>query len=240
MSSLRSQNRTMTAPSPNRLGVPPPVKLDLIDSGRVVGWITGNVVGFRGFGDEVEAAHAAWVAYRTLARRLARRDGRRPPPVDTEPLALQRRGDQEVILVGRKAIGTLVRPGAESPSGPDSFGFEISIPPPADELRVRGMAHLIYRTLRKSGVRWALWRPGVESVTRRPQEPSRQAHNVAQAGEYSEADVQSAPGDGADRANNQNGGESDVTPRHRQRAWWLPALPWRRARRLDRRPGNRV
>src|SRR3712207_3690097 len=156
MTTLHLQSRRMTAPSPDRLGVPPPLKLDLVDSGRVVGWIAGNVVGFRGFGDEVEAAPAAWVASRTLTRRLARQDGRRPIPVDTEPLALQRRGDEEVILASRQTIGTLVRPRADSPSGPDSFGFEISIPLPADELRGRGLAHLIYRTLRKSGLRWAL------------------------------------------------------------------------------------
>jgi hypothetical protein len=44
-----------------------------------------------------------------------------------------------------------------SDSGPDSFGFEIEVPPPDDELSVWSMAHLVYRTLRRSGLRWAMW-----------------------------------------------------------------------------------
>src|SRR5690606_22170706 len=127
--------------------------LDLIDAGRAVGWIIDHTVGFRGFADEMDAAHAAWVAHRTLSRRLALTHGTRPVPVDTEPLALERRGHEEAILASGRPIAVLVRPGAASASGSDSFGFEIRIPPPADELRVRAMANLIYRTLRKSGIR---------------------------------------------------------------------------------------
>ena len=141
------------------LSLPPPHKLDLVDAGRAAGWIVRDTVGFRGFADETEAAHAAWAAHRTLSRRLARTNGTRPVPVDTEPLALERRGDREVILASGRPIAVLVRPGAESASGPDSFGFEIRVPPPADELRMRSMANLMYRTLRKSGLRWALWMP---------------------------------------------------------------------------------
>ena len=76
--------------APDRLALPPPLDLDLVDAGRAAGWIADNAVGFRGFGDETEAAHAAWVAHRTIARRLARTHGTRPVPVDIEPLAIQR------------------------------------------------------------------------------------------------------------------------------------------------------
>ena len=145
--------------SPGRVGLPPPAKWDLMDADHVVGWTTENAVGFRGFADETEAVHAAWVAHRTLARRLARTHGTRPVPVDTEPLALQRRGGQEMILASGHPIAVLVRPGADSPTGPDSFGFEVVIPSPVTELEIRGLAYLIYRTLRKSGLHWALWRP---------------------------------------------------------------------------------
>lgn len=148
----------------DRLALPPPPDLDLRDGERRVGWILGDVVGFRGFADETEAAHAAWVSYRTLARRLARTHGTRSIPIGAEPLALQRRGDAQLVVAGGRAIATLVRPGADSPSGADSFGFEIRIPPPADELRVRSMGHLMYRTLRKSGLRWAMWRPAPAPV----------------------------------------------------------------------------
>jgi hypothetical protein len=208
--------------SPDRVGLPPPHKMDLIDAHRVVGWIRGDAVGFRGFADEVEAAHAAWVAYRTLARRLARTHGTRPIPIDTEPLALQRRGDQEVILASNRHIAVLVRPGAESASGPDSFGFEIRVPPPADELRVRAMAHLMYRTLRRSGLRWGMWRPAAVRVD---------GAALARPG------VDRAN----DRANDSTVGESGVAAHPRRRAWRAPALPWRRSRRarsLDTRSSS--
>ena len=147
--------------SHDRFALPPPLDLDLVDAGRVAGWIAGNEVGFRGFADEVEATHAAWVAYRTLTRRFARTHGMRPVPVDIEPLALQRVEGKEMILAAGKPIAHLVRPGSDSRSGVDSYGFELSIPTPTSELETRAVAYLMYRTLRKSGVRWALWRPDV-------------------------------------------------------------------------------
>jgi hypothetical protein len=145
--------------APDRLALPPPLDLDLVDAGRTTGWIADNAVGFRGFGDATEAVHAAWVAHRTLARRLARTHGGRPVPVDTEPLELQRVDGKEMILASGRPIANLIRPGPGSRSGVDSFGFELSIPTPITELQVRAKAYLMYRTLRKSGIRWAMWRP---------------------------------------------------------------------------------
>ena len=142
----------------SHLGLPPPAQWTLSDADRAVGWTTDRTVGFLGFADQTEAVHAAWVAYRALARRLAREEGTRAVPIDTESLSVRRHGDRELILAGGRAIATLVRPGEQSSSGPHSFGFEVGIPQPTDELRVRAMAHLMYRTLRKSGLRWALWR----------------------------------------------------------------------------------
>ena len=141
------------------LAHPPPFEMDLVDADRVVGWIVGDTIGFRGFENETEATHAAWIAHRTLARRLARTLGTRPVPVDIEPLTLARSsaGDSDTILASNRRIAALIRPGGQSRAG-DSFGFELSLPSPHTELQVRGVAYLIYRTLRKSGVRWALWR----------------------------------------------------------------------------------
>src|SRR3954467_8929632 len=68
------------------LAHPPPFEMDLMDANRAVGWIVGDTIGFRGFGDETEATHAAWVAHRTLARRPSRTHRTRPGPVDLEPL----------------------------------------------------------------------------------------------------------------------------------------------------------
>jgi hypothetical protein len=143
----------------------PSLAADLMDGDRVVGWVSGRTVGFRGFADEHEAAHAAWVAYRTLARRVARRRGTRPIPIDTVPVRLVWRDGREVILASGRAVATLIRPGAKSRSGAHSFGFEVEVPAPANELRVRAKAHLMYRTLRRSGIRWAMWRPEGETPT---------------------------------------------------------------------------
>jgi hypothetical protein len=148
----------------SHLGLPPPAQWNLYDADRAVGWITERTVGFLGFADQTEAVHAAWVAYRALARRLARERAARPVPIETEPLSIWRHGDRELILAGGRAIATLVRAGENGPGGADAFAFEVGIPQPADELRVRAMAHLMYRTLRKSGVRWALWRPATRDT----------------------------------------------------------------------------
>ena len=202
--------------SPDLVGLPPPLTFDLTDANRTVGWLSGNRVGFRGFADEVEAAHAAWVAYRTLSRRLARRYATRPIPVAIEPIALQRRGDEDVILASGRVIATLVRPGPESLAGPDSFGFELAIPQVTDELGMRSKAYFIYRTLRKAGTRWALWEPATTAVESRDAAP-----------------------DETNTAHHQRGGYRDVTQHSGQRPWWLRAVPWRRAGRLGRGTGRR-
>jgi hypothetical protein len=142
----------------NSMSLPPPsLQLDLIDEDRRVGWVKGRTIGFRGFANETEAAGAAWVAHRTLSRRLARRHGGRPAPIDIEPLRLARHDDGEAIVASNKAIATLLRPDVGSRDGAGSFGFEIQVPLPADELTMRAIAYRIYGTLRRSGVRWAMW-----------------------------------------------------------------------------------
>jgi len=151
----------------SHLGLPPPAPWSLHDGDRVVGWTRDNAVGFLGFADQTEAIHAAWVAYRALSRRLARDHGTRPVPIDSAPLTVQHTNDGTGILAGPRLIATIVRPGDERLAGSDTVGFEIEIPEPADELRVRAMAHLMYRTLRKSGVRWALWRKERPAAARR-------------------------------------------------------------------------
>jgi hypothetical protein len=194
---------------PDRLALPPPLDLDLVDAGRTTGWIADNAVGFRGFGDETEAAHAAWVAHRTIARRLSRTHGMRPVPVDIEPLALGRIEAKEMILASGRPIAGLVRPGPDSRSV-DSFGFELLIPTPISELEVRAMAYLVYRTLRKSGIRWAMWRPD--------------ASRVAEAS-TAETSVD-ATTDATERLHAEANG---VTERPDRAAWDLLPVPTRRA-----------
>jgi hypothetical protein len=137
------------------MSLPPPA-FDLLDGTQLVGWVRGWTVGFRGFANENEAAGAACVAHRTLARRLAQRHGGPAAPIDAEPLSLVQDGDRQVILASGQPIATLVAPGVDSLSGPDSFGFEIEVPQPADERSMRSLAYRTYRTLRTSGARWAM------------------------------------------------------------------------------------
>jgi hypothetical protein len=120
-----------------------------------VGWADGDVFAFLGFADVAEASGAAWVAYRTVARRLARRTGRPLPPVDIQQVSLRRRGDHDVIVTGSLEVAQLIRP-VESGG---TYGFAIRVPGPADELTLRSLAYLAYRTLRRSGTRWSMWRP---------------------------------------------------------------------------------
>jgi len=196
--------------APHRLALPPPLDLDLVDAGRATGWIAENAVGFRGFGDETEAAHAAWVAHRTLARRLARTHGMRPVPVDIEPLAIQRVEGKEMILASGRPIAALVRPGPDSRSGVDSFGFELLVPTPITELDGRAMAYLVYRTLRKSGIRWAMWRPD--------------ASRVAEA-----STAQTSADTATDATKNVDAETTGVSERPNRAAWKLLAVPTRRA-----------
>lgn len=163
---------TMTAPG--HLALPPPLRLDLVDDARAVGWIRDNAVGFGGFADETEAAHAAWVAYRAISRRLARTHGMRPVPIDIEPLTVRRFGDGEAIFTSSRRVATLLRPDVDGRGGKDSFGFAIEIPDSMSELEVRAAASLAYRTIRKSGVRWALW-PRAAALHAIPARPNANA-----------------------------------------------------------------
>ena len=157
--------------APNSMSLPPPApELGLFDGARLVGWVNGPAIGFRGFANENEAAGAAWVAYRTLARRLARRHGGPLPPIDVEPLSLAQDGDRSVVLASGRPIATLMLPGANSPTGPDSFGFEIEVPPPVTgELAMRSLGHRMDRRLGNSGV------PGARGDGRPVREPLRVA-----------------------------------------------------------------
>jgi hypothetical protein len=74
-----------------------------------------------------------------------------------EPLTVRRIGDGEAILTSTRRVATLLRPEVDSRGGEDSFGFVIALPDSMSELEVRASATLAYRTIRKSGVRWALW-----------------------------------------------------------------------------------
>ena len=155
-----SRARLANAPaSVEHRGVPPPLALELFDSDQHVGWIRDNVLGFGGFATANEAGHGAWVAYRAIWRRHAKEHGLRPHPIVPTPIELRSVGDRELILASGRPFATLVR-AAPQGSGINSFGFEIELPAPVDEPSARSVAYLVYRTLRKSGIRWRLWMRG--------------------------------------------------------------------------------
>lgn len=142
--------------TPHSMALPPPGTFDLVDGDRVVGWVKGSTIGFGGFGGVTEVAHAAWVAHRTISRLLARRQGRRPVPIDTEPLSLARDGDRVFVQASGRPVAAIVPPEDTNSDG-GSFGFEITVEGDLDELTMRSLAYRVYRTLRKSGVRWTMW-----------------------------------------------------------------------------------
>src|ERR1051326_2123925 len=123
-------------------GLPPPVMVDLSDANQRVGWIRGDTLGFRGFADASEASQNAWVARRRLMRRHARRRGGSLAPDARVAIALQTIGGRERILADNELVATLVRPGADSLSGPDSFGFELELPTGGGEISARASAYL--------------------------------------------------------------------------------------------------
>ena len=202
----------MTNRSFGQIGLPPPTSWNLVDGDRVVGWTADNTVGFRGFGNQTEAVHAAWVAYRALAQRLARTHGARPVPIDVASLAVQRVDGQEWILADGRPIARLIRQDAETPDEPESFGFAVEVPQVTDDLELQALAHLMYRTLRRSGLRWALWRTDA-----RPETTARATEPV---------NHETAPSSSAGLTT------TDVREQ-RRRKWTLPTSPiarWRRSR----------
>lgn len=153
----------MTTVGPHLYDLPPPTTTaippshTLQDGDRVVGWTHAHALGFLGFASEEEASAAAWIAYRAIARRLALYSGQRPIPIDVEPLALARIGEQEMILATGTPIARLCRPGDTAWLADGGFGFEIELDPAVSEVRIQSLGHLAYRALRRSGARWQLW-----------------------------------------------------------------------------------
>ena len=47
----------------------------------------------------------------------------------------------------------------------DDWSFELTLPQPMGEVMVRGKAHAIYIMLRRSGIRWTMWRPAESAAS---------------------------------------------------------------------------
>jgi hypothetical protein len=143
------------------MSLPPPSRAyTLLDGTGTVGWIADNRLGFTGFASVAEAATAAWVAHVALERRAAK--SRREPAPFLEPRALQlvRSDGHEWIESAGSRLARLVRPAQESAGvGKTSapwFGIEVVFPPDTSELTIGSSAHVVYRALRRSGMRWSI------------------------------------------------------------------------------------
>ena len=218
----------MTTYSARALSTPghttrPRLELDLMDGDRRYGWIAGDRVGFVGFGDPVEAVQAAWVAHRTMMRRLARAPDAAPVPNDARTLALVRYADDEVILANETPIAELVRPDSGLTDS-DSYGFVIRIPGDTDHLGVRATAYRIYLALKSSGIPWTSRWNTVRSVT--PEQEHRSPN----------ADHRAA--NGGDTMTSDDGGRNDDIDQSRQHARRFLPPQW--GRRLRTRTKERA
>lgn len=149
----------MTDTTRSSFSIPNP--LELRDGDLVVGAIDGDVVQFRGFASAVAASQAAAVAHQAMTRRLAR--GRRGTPSASESdlSSIRRSSDRANVAASGRPVASVLRSFVEdlrNDEGGD-FAFEIRVPPPIDELRMRSMGYVMYRALRSSGVHWPLVRP---------------------------------------------------------------------------------
>jgi hypothetical protein len=149
----------MTAPTSPLHAVPPP--LELRDGDLLVGWIDGDMVRFRGFGSARGASHAAVVAQQAMLRRLARGNRATTSEMETDLGTLRRMTDHASATANGRPIASGLRSFIEEIGGSssDDFTFEVRVPSPIDELRMRGMAYVMYRALRSSGLAWPLLRP---------------------------------------------------------------------------------
>ena len=146
-----------TVPASDLHSLPPP--LELRDADLLVGWIDGDFVQFRGFASETGAAQAAAVAHQAMVRRLARGTGGAPAANESNLAVVRRTNDHANAPANSGRVASVLRSVVDGIRGADSgdFAFEIRVPPPVDELRMRGMAYVMYRALRSSGVAWPLW-----------------------------------------------------------------------------------
>jgi hypothetical protein len=146
----------MTARTAIPRSLPPPLELRAAD--LLVGWIHGDVVRFRGFDSRRGAARAATVAHQAMVRRLARGNRETAAVTESDLDALRRSTDHTSASANGRpltsVLGTSSDGTSDGPSG--EFAFEIRVPRPVDELRMRGLAYVMHRALLSSGVAWPL------------------------------------------------------------------------------------
>jgi hypothetical protein len=140
-----------------RTDLPPPTR-HLLHDERPIGWLHQNTFGFFGFADAREAANAAWVAHRTVSRKVAPVLGVRPTPIDIEPLRIEWCDNREMILASGRPIAELLPPNPESLNASLWFGFAIEVSPAVPERAMPEIMRTVSRALLKSGIPWSMVR----------------------------------------------------------------------------------
>lgn len=122
----------------------------LVDTtGRDVGWVRANAIGFGGLVSE-HAAHAAAIAgARALGRCLKREFGVAHLELSDRPRARTRRDATGEWVVDRKSrIARLLR--VECATGGDEFAIEFQLPPYANHGVGINAAQIIYNSLSRA------------------------------------------------------------------------------------------
>lgn len=133
----------------SRMATPPPAPMDRYPEG--IGWVDAHAIGFRGFNDEQDAAHAAVVAYRAMEEHLT--GGRAFAPLDTSvPPTIARNGDIESVVVGKRPIARLIRLGSLQDGASGSIAFELEVPVPVTKRTLRSAANHLYEKMKARGV----------------------------------------------------------------------------------------
>ena len=104
-----------------------PVKHELRDGARTVGWMRAGFIGFDEFGGREDARAAGRVAVHVLTAWYAVREqaiGEWAPAWWTNALH-----EEDLLRVGDVIVGRLVAPDTVSEEQEQSYGFELAVPP---------------------------------------------------------------------------------------------------------------
>jgi hypothetical protein len=133
----------------------------LFKDDREIGYVGGTRARFQGFASRDDAALAASVAHRALARRR----GERPHSMD-EPkdFLVVDRGAMQSVIARTAVLATLLPPACED-SDIGGWGFEIELlPEERCEIFAVARARVIWQALRSTGIYRRMWQFGAERL----------------------------------------------------------------------------
>ncbi len=132
----------------------------LFQDEQEIGYIEGTTVGFRGFATSAEAALAASVAHRGLARR---RGGPEPSQDSLQDFLIVERGPTLHVIARAAELATLRPPDPEG-SPVAGWGFEIELLPEERlDVFATARARVMWRALRSTGIHRRMLQFGAET-----------------------------------------------------------------------------